>query len=362
MRKNLLKIAKELLSLPTAPFREEKVRQYIKAFCAERRIAVREDDFGNLVATCGAKYAGPVLAFDAHMDHPGFIVERDSRRGRTTALFYGGVDEHYFRGTAVRVFTDGGSVAGRVTETAFDLKKRIKRVRLALDGEVKRGDVAMWDLEPFRLRAGRIYSRGCDDVVGCVSVLALFDELIRRRVKRKVLGIFTVAEEAGLNGAKHLARKGTIPKSAAIVAIETSRELPVARIGDGAVIRVGDSVSIFSPAMTRFMMEVAARLKETEPNFRAQRKLMDGGSCEATVYHAFGYTVGAACIPLGNYHNRDYARRKIAAEYVSVDDLVNMVKLFAAMVERASDLPGVLHRRPPAYTEQRRRLGERLLF
>ncbi len=146
------------------------------------------------------------------------------------------------------------------------------------------------------------------------------------------MGLFTVAEEAGCSGAKRLALGGRIPKKAHIVAIETSRELPTARIGDGVVIRVGDSRSIFSPAMTRFMEHVAGPLRRHSPDFRVQRKLMDGGSCEGSVYHAFGYTCGAACVPLGNYHNRDYRRKRIAAEYVSVDDLVNMVRLFAGMV------------------------------
>jgi putative aminopeptidase FrvX len=197
-------------------------------------------------------------------------------------------------------------------------------------------------------------------VVGCASVLALFDLLTRRRVRRKVLGVFTVAEECGLNGAKHLVTSGGLPKSAHVVAIETSRELPVARMGDGVVIRVGDSRSIFSPAMTQFMMHAAAGLKKADPGFRFQRKLMDGGSCEGTAYHAFGYSCGAACVPLGNYHNRDFRRRKIAAEYVSVGDLVNMVKLFAEMVDRADDLPRFLKPKPPKYVEERRELGERL--
>ena len=69
---------------------------------------------------------------------------------------------------------------------------------------------------------------------------------------------------------------------------------------------------------------------------------------------AFGYSCGAACVPLGNCHNRDFRRKKIAAEYVSVLDLVNRVRLFVAMVERSTDLPRFL--RPsasdrPKYTE-----------
>jgi len=373
LRKRVLRIARELLSLPTAPFREHRVREYVKAFCAARGIATWEDDMGNVVAVYGARRRGPVLAFDAHMDHPGFIIEKDSRRRRSTkvpkrkslrfeapAVFYGGVEKEYFRGTRVRVFTEGGEVTGRVLAAHFRPRKRIKRILLALDGEVKQGDVATWDLPPFRVRGDRLHARSCDDLVGCVSLLALFDELARRRVPRKVLGVFTVAEESGLNGAKYLALARRIPKTANLVAVETSRELPTAPVGGGAVIRVGDRESIFSPSITRFMEHVAGRLRRKSPSFRCQRKLMDGGLCEASVYQAFGYRCGAACVALGNYHNRDFRAREIAPEYVSVSDLVNMVTLFVGMVEGSPELPRFLARRPPKYSEERRGLGERL--
>ena len=360
MQKTILHIAEELLALPAVPFREEPVRRYIRRFCTSRGVAVREDDMGNLIAVYGRNYRNPVLAFGAHMDHPGFIIEKDSRRKRTTALFYGGIEEEYFRTAKVRVFTGTGDVLGRVRRTAFNRRKRIQRVWLTLDGSVKAGDTAMWDLTPFRVKSGRLYSRGCDDGVGCVSVLALFDELVRRRVRKKVLGVFTVAEEGGLNGAKYLALKRRIPRRATVIAIETSRELPVAPMGEGVVIRVGDRVRVFDPAVTRFMEQVARKLRRHSRHFRAQRALMDGGTCEASIYQASGYAVGAACVPLGNYHNRNFRTGRIAPEYVSVTDLVNMVRLFVGMVRRSGDLPKFAYERPPLYREERRALGERL--
>ena len=44
LREHIVKIAREILPLPTAPFREGCVREYIRAFCKARGIAVREDD------------------------------------------------------------------------------------------------------------------------------------------------------------------------------------------------------------------------------------------------------------------------------------------------------------------------------
>ena len=368
MKSRILAIAREVLSLPTAPFREHAVREYVRGFCRERGIATRTDDMGNVLATFGAKHRNPVFAFAAHMDHPGFIIEKDSVRrpvgarglARTTALFYGGVEESYFRRARVRVFTVEGEVVGRVTRTRVDLKRNRKRVWLALGGDVKRGEVGMWDLPALRLCGGRMHARACDDLIGCVSVLALFDVLARRRTRRKVLGVFTVAEEGGLHGAKYLAMGGRIPRRSHVIAIETSRELPSARIGRGAVIRVGDRLNVFSPALTRFMEHAARRVAAREKDFRVQRALMDGGYCETSVYQAFGYSAGAVCVPLGNYHNRDFRAKRIAPEIVAVDDLVNMVRLFLGMVHHAPDLPKFLDAPTPLYREERRSLGERL--
>ena len=360
MKARIEKIARQLLGLPTAPFREHRVRDCIRDFCRTRGIATRTDDMGNVIATVGKTAGLPVLAFAAHMDHPGFIIEKDSKGRRTTALFYGGVEEEYFKGGRIRVFTENGEVRGRITSTTFDRKKRIKRVHLALEGDVRRGEVAMWDLPACRIRGDRLTSRACDDVVGCVSVLALLDELARRRPEGKVLGVFTVGEEAGANGAKYLAITKGIPRKARIFAIETSREMPSARIGNGVVIRVGDRARIFDPTLTRFAEHVAAGLAKRRGTFRFKRALMDGGTCEASVYQAFGYTCGAFCIPLGNYHNRDFKRKKIAAECISLDDLTNMVKLFVGLCEQAGELDALRVEAPPTYTEERRELGERL--
>ncbi len=362
MQDRVLAIARELMPLPTAPFREGAVRGHITGFCKERGIPVARDRMGNLVATYGRDGKNPVLAFSAHMDHPGFIIEADSRRRRTTALFYGGVEASYFKDTPVIVFTDSGRVHGTVTRIEPLPDSRAKRAWLQLGGDVQRGNTTMWDVTPFSVRRGRLYSRWCDDGAGCVAVLALLDELHRRRAREKVLAVFTTAEEAGCHGVKSVCMRRRVPKSATVIAIEASSELPTARIGDGVVIRAGDRASIFTPAVTAFMTAAAARLRTSDPAFRYQRKLMDGGTCESTVYSAFGYTNGAVCVPLGNYHNRNTRRRKIAAEYVAVDDLANMVRLFLELVGTSADLRTFLNPRTPSFTETTGELGERMLW
>jgi putative aminopeptidase FrvX len=86
----LLTMAREMLNCPTAPYREQTVRQFIIDFCFRRDISVWQDEVGNLMAIYGEPYQNTVFAFSAHMDHPGFIAESDSARGRLSAVFYGG--------------------------------------------------------------------------------------------------------------------------------------------------------------------------------------------------------------------------------------------------------------------------------
>ncbi|MCI0499009.1 MAG: M20/M25/M40 family metallo-hydrolase [Planctomycetales bacterium] len=356
MKRTIFQIAKMLLNQPTAPYREDCVRRGIAGFCADRGMAVRTDSVGNVIAVYGDSYPDSRFVFAAHMDHPGFIVEKNSRNQNTTALFYGGVEEPYFKNARVTVFTESKLVKGTVAKTRFD--KRRRRVWLKLDGDVQKGDAGMWDLPACRIRGGRLYSRACDDLVGCISILAMLDQLYRRKIRKKVTAVFTVAEEAGLHGAKHLCATRQISRHARLIAIETSSALPDAKIGDGVVVRVGDRTSIFTPELTAFLTEAARRIQTKDKRFKVQRKLMDAGTCESTVYSRFGYAAAAVCIPLGNYHNRNVRTKKIAAEFVSPDDLENMVKLFVSVVKNSSDAEKFIKPGSPSYKKTVGRLGE----
>jgi endoglucanase len=92
-------------------------------------------------------------------------------------------------------------------------------------------------------------------------------------------------------------------------------------------------MTTFDAEATLFLSEVARKLQNQTSAFAWQRCLMDGGSCEATAFAGFDYRVGGLCLPLGNYHNigRD---KRARAEYVSVDDLMNLVKLTTAAAEQ----------------------------
>jgi putative aminopeptidase FrvX len=60
-----------------------------------------------------------------------------------------------------------------------------------------------------------------------------------------VYGVFTRAEEVGFIGAIQLAKSKQLLQDVTVVSLETSAELPPAKIGAGPIVRVGDRTSVF---------------------------------------------------------------------------------------------------------------------
>lgn len=338
-RAELLELAERVLRLPTAPYHEHAVRDFVIRYCRELGVRVESDRVGNLIVKYQRPRAGTrstssgqalaPLAFVAHMDHPGFEM-LDGQR----AEFLGGVPKEMLaKGGRVRVYTSQGRVPRspsivKATIRRFDGSGWPKRkiVELAVSGAVRKGDLGMWDVPAFRVSGDRLQATAIDDVLGSVVMLATLTEAARRKLRTALWCVFTRAEEVGFVGAMAVIRTKRIPKNALVVSIEMSKERPWARIGDGPIVRVGDRASIFDPAASAFLWRAGERCREGESTIRAQRCLMDGGTCEATAFVEFGYRAGGLCLPLGNYHNIGPKRRP-RAEYVSVNDLEQLVKL-----------------------------------
>jgi len=336
-RTRLISLARRVLNLPTAPYHEQHVASFIRRECERLGLKVRADRFGNLFVHYrrGKTLRGP-LAFVAHMDHPGFEITENSCNGSVRAAFLGGIHRDFVPNARVRIFGEQ-EVTARVAHIEswepMEVWKKSQIVRLKLRGNVKRGDFGMWDLTPIEVRGDLLHSRGCDDVVGCVALLAALNDLVVQKVRSDVWFVFTRAEEVGFHGALALAHASGLPKSVRIVSVETSKEIPPrAKMGGGPIVRVGDTAAVFDSALTRFLTIVAVEMHKRDKRFQYQRCLMDGGTCEATAFGENGYQASGLCIALGNYHNMG-PKHRVAEEYVSVSDLHNEVRLIVAAVE-----------------------------
>ena len=341
-----------LCSVPTAPFAEHRVTAFVEAFVAKRpRIALSCDAVGNLLlevkGTGGPKL--PRWVFTAHTDHPGFIAKRMIEPGLLEADFRGYVLPEFFPNASVRFF-DGGpadgtveTVANVVDYTVGEDRKVPETVRLRVRRAVSPGSVGMWDQGGGRVKGGKFYSRVCDDLAGAAAAMAMLDQLHRRPAASTVAVLLTRAEEDGFIGAIAASLKPKLlRRSDKIVAIECSAAQPFAPQGEGTIVRVGDRTSIFDSDLTYFLTQQAEGLKKKDKGFKFQRALMPGGTCEATVYDAYGFSASSICVPLGNYHNMDRAKGRIGPEYIDLADWTSMVKLFIRVArEGHSHEPGM---------------------
>ncbi len=333
-RELFLEIAGRLMRQPAVPFHESMVEAEVLRICGEKGLHVERDEFGNLYATLSSRGVGEEpLVLAAHMDHPGFEIVRSIEQG-WEARFLGGVPDRYFKpGVKLRLFPSGRSavLGERVPHP------REKRFRLAdSDTSAERPAFAVWDLQAFGVKGEHIRGRVCDDLIGVAVILATLAELKRSRVNRPVMGFISRAEEVGFQGALAAAGAGHIPEKSLVISLETSKEIPGVKMGEGVIVRVGDRSSVFDSAATRFLDAVGGQLARRDEGFRHQRALMAGGSCEGTAFQEYGFRTAAVCVALGNYHNCGHGDR-IREEFVNVGDALGMQRLLAEAARKRGE-------------------------
>lgn len=174
-----------------------------------------------------------------------------------------------------------------------------------------------------------IYTKAADDLVGVYAIVQTAIQLFKSKRRVPFVGLLTRGEEVGFIGMIAHLERGWLQRArrpVVCVSLETSRALPNAEIGKGPVVRLGDRRTVFDPNYLRVLTEVA---EDVLPK-KHQRRIMDGGACEATAALAYGVPAIGISVPLGNYHNESFegrGRGKPAPEYVHLDDVAGLLKL-----------------------------------
>ncbi len=320
--------------VPTAPYHEDRIVDRVIGFGLGLGLEVSDDADGNVfVWHRGARSSGHAkrpLIVSAHMDHPAIeVVSTEPLVGHLLGSIR---PEAFSTPVPVRFFNPDTSdnprgvreVAGSVLG-AFHLEgvadARVG-LHLAAAGALVPGAFGVFDTGPVTLDAktGILHMTAADDLAGCAITLAWLARSAAFGVGLDLCGAFTRAEEVGLVGVAALVRRRGLPDDALVISIEASKALPGAELGMGPVIRVGDAATTFHPEGDAVLRAARDRIRGRDAKFRVQRQLMSGGVCEATAYVVAGYTTGAVCVPLGNYHNQT-PDGGIGAEYVHVDDV-----------------------------------------
>jgi putative aminopeptidase FrvX len=348
---------------PAVPYHEHAVRAEVQKICEEHGLRFEVDRYGNLLVRLQTAKRERPFVMAAHMDHPGFEVVPNKRNSSHLVRFQGGVPDHYFReGIKIRLMP--GSIPAKLGKRIG--KDRTFEIDVSRPLEVGRGvptaptpTFAVWELEDFRA-SNLIVGRACDDLIGVTAIVATMIELKKARARANVIGVISRAEEVGFRGVLALTNTKHLPRNSLVVSLETSRELPGVKMGEGVILRVGDKTSVFDSDAMRFLAEVANELRTRRKDFKFQRGLMAGGTCEATAFQEFGFQTGAVCIALGNYHNCS-PNGKIKAEYVSVADACGMVDLLVAAAKQMPNFATLVGKLPKRLRQMRREAEARLI-
>ena len=357
-----------VLPQPTAPYHEQLPAKAVREWCRKRSWKLQEDAWGNLVVRVPGKKRGrPGIAFEAHLDHPAMVIRGGvNAEGLIPASFWGGHPGARMPGGKVLLVSPDGerrgrgkvAVVGEKNPRTGELKVWIQP-GLRISGEVEKDWIATWDL-PFRVTETKIRNVVCDDLAGVASILAGLDLASRSGMERPALAYFTRCEENGFVGCLQGLHLGSFPKNVPVVVLECSPRLPNANPGDGPVARVGDRISIYDPALLQLIEDAGAELQVRVPGFKWQRKLMDGGACEATPFCSAGYVAAGMALALTNYHNvpDDRSRSGPAAEEIDREDQENLVLWVATLAmgrKAGAAAPG-----PAARLEQLRQVRSKL--
>jgi putative aminopeptidase FrvX len=302
----------------------------VRAWAGKRGLSVTDDRAGNLlVGPATRSRKAPIVAV-AHMDHPALVVTRVG--DRTEVELRGGVYPEYLANVRLQVVTSAGSRPARLGE--FDpATNRGWLVGAVSDAAVD--DIARWAFPAASLgiESDLLRARACDDLAGAAAALSALDRLASAGVGHFSV-LLTRAEEVGFVGAIAACELKTLPAGARVLSIECSRQSADAPVGGGPIVRVGDASSVFSSELTNRVSETARSAAVSH-----QRKLMAGGSCEATAFAALGYEATGLCMALDNYHNMididgvTSGRRKarLGPEAISLADFHGLVDLLEAV-------------------------------
>lgn len=354
-----LDITKALFENPTAPLLEYLPQTHVRAFAAARpELKLTEDAAGNLrVDLVRGKRSRPPLALVAHLDHPGWHVKQVNDDIAELEFHGWHSGRNATPGTRIHFFElnrkDPVGTGELIEREPAD--ERLKRASARIvEGRAAAGGFAMWAFPGFLLEGSMVSSRCVDDLGGAAAILCVLDELVRSNAAELcVTGLFTRAEEIGFLGTLEAIRLKTLPQDACVLSLECSKALPNTPQGAGAIVRVGDAASIFDPQLTGALTDAARKLAKSDPTFKFQRKLMDGGTCEATPFCAFGYRATGVCLPMGNYHNQDDSgpTPRVGPETIHADDLANEVKLLVELAKHPEALDPAADKIPPRIKE-----------
>lgn len=335
------KLVSELIAQYGVSYDEERVRKFILNKLpkwAEPKI----DSVGNIVLSFGK--GKEHIAFVAHMDETGYVVDSISDNGRLILKNRGGMLRWLWEGQPASVHTKEYQIKGvfepRINYIKSSERKLSKSLKVfagfnskneALEAGIEVGvSTVTMPKEMIRISENRATARGFDDRTGCAALLSSLRNLNPDELKQRVTFIWSIAEEVGLIGssfaAKNLTNINTVYPIDTYVSSDdpySSESFANCPLGNGAVIRVLESINFLS---RENLKQIQALANKNE--IKVQYGMTAGG----TDGQAFlGY--GIPSIPL-SWPGR-YSHSPI--EVMDYRDLSSLVLLINAIIKEPSN-------------------------
>lgn len=306
---------------------EREVREIIRKRGWSHLSSIETDEEGNFVLVLGE---GDVKAvFIAHMDEIGFTVNAINDDGTVVLQRLGGFYPELFIGEVIHFPTPEGDVPVLITGvredglftgwTGFEGGAELGSPPLRV------GDRGTIKKQYFRLGKTRRMGRGNDDRVGCTALLLALKELDLTHLKGRLVWIWSVREEIGLEGAKAAAERWKTPF---VVAVDTfvsgdspleSNHFAQAQVGKGAVLRAIDHSNL-TPL---FWVE---RVRALAVKYQIPLQFgVTGGGNDGAAFTPHG----AVNIPLGWPLRYSHS----AVEYLDLRDLVALADIVRRVAE-----------------------------
>lgn len=336
---NKIQILQELLNVFGISGFEEPVREKIRELFPQ--VEFKEDGVGNLSTTIGS--GGRQIAFMAHMDELGFLINYVEKNGYLRFKPIGGWDVRGVYNRIVEILTERGMIYGVIGLKPPHLLKKEEfdkvlnwddlYIDIGVESDQEAIERGITPVLPARLKKdfvvlGEKYvvARALDDRVGCVLNLLLLESFIHNPPQNTVTLVWTIQEETGLRGAQAFSAHNSFDEVYALDTISAGN-LPwgnfhqsPARTEGGPVIRLADRKGVSSLKLRNFVKEIA------KINKIKVQEILTGGSTDAAAAFEAGLNAIPLCIPVKYTHSQ--------VEMMSIVDYYNALKLLLLISRR----------------------------
>jgi endoglucanase len=337
-------IPQPLLDLLTAsgPSGHEEPAAAVWRAAAREFADVHGDTLGTSFARIGPG-SGFTLAVVGHIDEIGFAITHVGSDGLLAYNTLGGFEPDILAGQRVVISGRTGPVEG-VAVPRMGYKRRDRGERglshddLHIDvgaasgeeaGElVAAGDTGVWRGEPTELPNGRVVSKALDNRLGAYVALESARRAHSADPKVDVVGVASVQEETGHDGAR-TAAFALEPDVAIVIDVTYTTDVPGGDPKRLGKVELGSGAAILrGPVANRRVTDLLVETAEAEGIPYAVEVWTGSTHSDADAVHATGRGIptGIVSIPLRYMHS--------PCEMTSLDDLEAVIRLVVAFAAR----------------------------